>query len=349
MVSVESAVSLAASMVCIAMFVSPAQAALAFKKAGSVGALRINFYTMQLVNCCFWSFYGILLPSTALIFSNLSGLLIAVFCMVLFLSVAKKEEESGKKLLGGMSTHDSIKLVVIALIVTVATLATACIANVSGYHSGALLFMGFAGSAASCVMLASPLQQVKAIVATRNADVLNPSTVVLSVINCFLWTTYGILIGVPFVYVPNAVGQCITLGQLYLLLRYGRSTLPCLRFLHYSRQSAAKSSSDDVSTANISRHDSAHDMTKMVDAAPELPPAVVVTVREASPKLPPSGSFGSSSVPPPSPKLPPGGSISAVSSPKLPLTAAPGFSPKLPVGDASVGNASFSRMTKISA
>jgi solute carrier family 50 protein (sugar transporter) len=345
MSDLASLVSLAASAVCIAMFVSPAQAALMLKKVGSVGALRINFYTMQLVNCCVWASYGLLLSNAAIIFSNVSGLAVAVFCMAIYLQVARSEEATGKQLVGGATVSDSLRLVAMAMFVTGTILAGATVANLSGYATGARTFMGCAGSAASCVMLAAPLQQAQLIVQLRNADVLNPLTVVLSVVNCFLWTTYGLLVANPFIFVPNGIGQLITLGQLLLLLRFGSpAQLPArVRCLHYMQGVTSKGSSDDVPSEDHSRHNSAHDLTIMVetDAARPVgaisPPAgAAAMAMVATPKLASgNGSFSAAPKMMVTPKLAPSATLQ--SSPKLStsvdggsFSSRPTATPKLP-------------------
>ena len=299
-------VSAAATVVCVAMLGSPAQAAWAFKKAGTVGALRINFYTMQMVNCTFWAFYGILISSVAVTLSNVCGVCVAVFCICLFLSVARNEESAGKKLTSGSSVRESATFVFIGVVFATVVLVGDTFAIFSGYQDDVVTFMGFAGSVTSCVMLASPLQQAKYIIQSRNADVLNPSTVFLAVVNCLLWIVYGLLTANPFIWAPNGIGLAITLGQLYLLLRYGHIALPSyLRAFHVSRRSVGKSSSDDVSVPP-SRHESVHDMSKMIDDATiatssDASPSTETVAREkvtvvitappiqASPKLAPEG------------------------------------------------------------
>lgn len=61
---------------------------------------------------------------------------------------------------------------------------------------------------------------------TRQVDDLSFGMVWLYVTNCALWLAYGVLAGLPPVWLTNGVALAISLVQLALKVRYGRANNP---------------------------------------------------------------------------------------------------------------------------
>ena len=67
-------------------------------------------------------------------------------------------------------------------------------------------------------MYASPLNTIIQIIQTRSAASIYWPLSLAATINCFMWVSYGIVIGDPFYYVPSGLSACFGLVQLALKL-----------------------------------------------------------------------------------------------------------------------------------
>jgi Uncharacterized conserved protein len=73
-----------------------------------------------------------------------------------------------------------------------------------------------------CVVLfASPLSALKSVIQTKCAKSIPLPFTLTCILNCFLWTVYGIDMGDFNIYFPNLLGLLSSLAQFGLILFYG--------------------------------------------------------------------------------------------------------------------------------
>lgn len=84
------------------------------------------------------------------------------------------------------------------------------------------MFVSILGYTAAAIGSMLMLPQVIRSWRTRAVDDLSFAMVLLYVTNCALWLAYGVLTGLPPVWLTNAIALAISLAQLALKLRYGR-------------------------------------------------------------------------------------------------------------------------------
>lgn len=84
------------------------------------------------------------------------------------------------------------------------------------------MFVSVVGYSAAAVGTVLMLPQVIRSWRTRRVDDLSFAMVGLYVTNCALWLAYGLLSGLPPVWITNAAALVISLMQLVLKIRYGR-------------------------------------------------------------------------------------------------------------------------------
>jgi solute carrier family 50 protein (sugar transporter) len=92
------------------------------------------------------------------------------------------------------------------------------------YHHAQVLTVGIAANINLVFFLAAPLSSILVVVRHQNSSSIHGPTMMASIANCSLWSTYGLLaIHDPFIYLPNIIGLVISIVQLLLFLCY-RST-----------------------------------------------------------------------------------------------------------------------------
>lgn len=199
----------AAPAVSSGVFLSPVPTIMNIMRDKSVGNLPLLPYSSMCVNAFMWMTYGILKKDSKIWSPNLFGLL----CGLNYFRQFKKHSNGAKNLPGTASQHVTYSSLIIALTALTAftlesDLASAIIGKV------AVLF---------CVILfASPLAALKNVIKTRNASSIPLPFTLTCILNCFLWSVYGIDLKDFNIYFPNLLGLMSSLAQLGLILFYGK-------------------------------------------------------------------------------------------------------------------------------
>eukprot|EP00752_Nemacystus_decipiens_P016216 g14501.t1 len=83
-------------------------------------------------------------------------------------------------------------------------------------------FLGLAASAATAVQYAAPLTELVKVVNRRSTDGLSLLLAAVSLICSSLWACYGVMLGDPFIYVPNVMGVLFSATQCSLFWVFPR-------------------------------------------------------------------------------------------------------------------------------
>lgn len=80
--------------------------------------------------------------------------------------------------------------------------------------------IGLLASFMAVVMFVSPLDQIRNILRIKKSDEVTPVLYGAMVINCSLWTVYGLGISNWFIVMPNAIGVMLGMVTLGVIFRY---------------------------------------------------------------------------------------------------------------------------------
>mmetsp|Transcript_20295 Transcript_20295/g.46112 ORF Transcript_20295/g.46112 Transcript_20295/m.46112 type:complete len:238 (-) Transcript_20295:90-803(-) len=80
--------------------------------------------------------------------------------------------------------------------------------------------LGITANVLCLTLFASPLSTAAIVIQTKSAASINPIFAVMQVVNCTMWTTYGLAINDIFLLIPNALGLVLGLMQCALLFLY---------------------------------------------------------------------------------------------------------------------------------
>lgn len=218
---VYSVITSTAAVFSIMMNISPILAIVRLEKAGTVGSGTITFFGAQMYNCVTWATYGFLLWSWPLMIPCTLGNCVSMYSMLVFLTVARREEKTGKQLLS--TTYAKSVLTAVFFIVISWIHLFLCVGFLSsGNPTSARTMTGWEGSVACVVMLSAPLGVFKEIVRLKNAESLQPVMVGCASVNTTLWTIAGFMKMDPFLIIPNGLCFLACAAQAALLLKYGR-------------------------------------------------------------------------------------------------------------------------------
>jgi len=104
--------------------------------------------------------------------------------------------------------------------------SAAAIAGIAGVTAfvdigTAKTILGFSGVAVCLAMFGGPLQVLKEVIDTKSTKNLPAPMAVATVVNCSLWSSYGVLLNDPFIYFPNGLGLASGIAQCTLLAKFG--------------------------------------------------------------------------------------------------------------------------------
>ncbi|GET89955.1 hypothetical protein, unknown function [Leishmania tarentolae] len=210
-----------ASLFSVIMNASPVITIRRLEQAGTVGASTVTFYGAQMYNAITWTSYGIFAVSYPLLISNILGNAVSTYCSLVFLTVARREEKSGRTL-QSTTYSKSVVTYTFFFVLSVAHVLLSVILTMSGQPETAKTITGYEGSVACIVMLSAPLLAFKHIVATKNAEVLAPVMVSCALLNTLFWVIAGCMTNDMFIAVPNFLCFLACCAQVALLMIYGR-------------------------------------------------------------------------------------------------------------------------------
>lgn len=218
---VKSVVSISATTASVCMVASPILTVTGMRKDHSIGVMTITFFCAQYANCNVWAMYGIQNSAIPVILCNVFGSVVATYCVLSFLTVARVEERSGNAL-KATTYRTCLQTTIITAGFLLAVLSLVlCLCNFVNFTTAARV-NGLIGGCCSVFMLSSPLGMAVDIIASKNAEGLQPVTLSFATLNSILWFLYGLLNTDLNIAIPNALCTGACLFQFFLLLRYGR-------------------------------------------------------------------------------------------------------------------------------
>ncbi|KEG12831.1 solute carrier family 50 (sugar transporter) [Trypanosoma grayi] len=220
MVSFTGFVSVSATAASICMVGAPVVTVRKMEKQRSVGAMTPLYFSAQLASCAVWSIYGVMQDAFGVILCNAIGNAIATYCLLVFLSVARREEKSGHRIANTTYKKSQTTVMIAISFIACASLLIVCLASVK--PPAAKTLNGLLGSCCSVFMLSSPLALAGAIIKNKNAEGLAPLTITFALANTSLWCLYALLKRDIFIFVPNLLGIAACLFQFLLFFMYGQ-------------------------------------------------------------------------------------------------------------------------------
>eukprot|EP00756_Hemistasia_phaeocysticola_P061530 Hpha_TRINITY_DN49_c0_g1::TRINITY_DN49_c0_g1_i1::g.110158::m.110158/K15382/SLC50A, SWEET; solute carrier family 50 (sugar transporter) len=204
------------------LIVSPAPTLWGVRQKRSTGGLPLLPYSMMVANAYTQSVFALLLGDFSILAANLSGLVFgAIFCGV-WLKYAQRRSDGHRPLLGA-----GVMMVVVTLIA--GTLHRTTAAQVVG-TIGVVTVIG---------LFSGPLAVMRQVIRDKNTSALPAPFAVASLLNCTLWSCYGVLVLVePLVWFPNVLGWFSAVAQLALVVYFGGCSKPARRSPRSSPQHA---------------------------------------------------------------------------------------------------------------
>lgn len=200
---------------------SPVFAIRQMEACGSIGSNTITFFAAQMYSAIVWVSYGVLTGSIPLMVANVLGNAVGTYCILVFLSVARREEKAGHKLIS-TTYMTSLLTAVLFLLLSWAHLIVNMVVLTAGKVSTAAAITGVEGTFSAIFMLSSPLMLFSHIIKTKNAETLQPLMVTFAFGNTFCWTIAGVMSRDPVVFICNVLCCSAVCAQIALLLIYGR-------------------------------------------------------------------------------------------------------------------------------
>ncbi|EPY32380.1 solute carrier family 50 (sugar transporter) [Strigomonas culicis] len=189
-------------------------------QAGSIGPSTVTFYGAQLFSGVTWCSYAVYADSIPILISSGVGNAVSTYCMLTFLSVARVEERSGKRLIA-TTYAKSVLTAGLFVLLGWAHLAMSILLVLHGRSSVAYYVTGWEASVASVVMLSAPMAMFPHIIRNKDASSLAPLTILFGLGNTVGWTIAGIMKFDIFILMTNLLCALACAAQMALYLRYG--------------------------------------------------------------------------------------------------------------------------------
>jgi len=200
----------AAPIVSSGVFLSPVPTVQNIMADQDVGKLPLLPYSSMVVSAFLWTSYGLLKKDSKVWAPNAFGL----FCGInYFYQFQKNCSVKAKDLPGTVSQH---------IQGTTAFIALACLLAATLSVEVASNLIGKLGVFVCVVLFASPLVALKTVIQTKSAKSIPLPFTLTCILNCFLWTVYGIDVRDFNIFFPNFLGLLASLAQFGVILFYGK-------------------------------------------------------------------------------------------------------------------------------
>eukprot|EP00759_Apiculatamorpha_spiralis_P048496 PhF_6_TR43674/c0_g1_i1/m.67116/K15382/SLC50A, SWEET; solute carrier family 50 (sugar transporter) len=186
----------------IGMFSYPLRAAREMTANQTIGNTNPALYSAMLVNCLLWTAYGVITDKITIVICNAVGIVVSSYTLAVFMLLAMQATRP-----------------YIAVVTTVLGLSFVLLHETRNDESF-VDYLGILGNIASCVMFASPLSGLRAVVASGRADSIPIGQVWLNTCTALSWCLYGIATSQGYVVAPNGIGLLLCAVQIGLYIRY---------------------------------------------------------------------------------------------------------------------------------
>jgi len=235
------------------MFSSPLKAVLHARKMKDLGSLNPIPWSIILLNCFGWSFYGCLRKDYFVFWSNFPAICLSIFyCLTAFQLL------STRNLKGDSTTLTILEVIFIGgsffwgIISMVATIVLP-----SSQLENSIVLIGCASCLCTVSYYASPLTTIKQVCVTRDASSLYLPLIIANLINSILWVVYGTSIGDPIIYAPNALGLIFSIFQILVVMTFAKwGKIPVSQSLRrlLTQQTSDGDGGGEVAAADVDIH-----------------------------------------------------------------------------------------------
>jgi solute carrier family 50 protein (sugar transporter) len=184
-----------------------------------VNSLPLLPYSSMIANCFLWLTYGVLIQESKIWFTNLVGLILAVFYFIRFTKVAPAKSPS---LPGSVRQHWQACLSVVGVTMMWIALCYLTVRRKGMWMAYAAATIGNVAVLFCLLMFASPLSALRTVIQTKSAKSIPLPYSMATCLNCFLWSVAGLgEFGDFNIYFPNLLGLTCGLFQVALKIIYG--------------------------------------------------------------------------------------------------------------------------------
>jgi solute carrier family 50 protein (sugar transporter) len=191
------------------LYLGPLSAHLAARRTGELGPLNPLLSSFILANTVGCVSFGFVLRDPYVLYSNLPGLYVALFYTLVVHRVVSSSALARK----------------IELIVTFWGVFWGVINSVvlfADNHDLAVALTGWGCFTTSLFMFGVPLTVVRTVVTTKDTSLINRGFLVMQIVNCSMWTIYGIFTSNLVIILGNAIGLVLGLLQAGLVMAFPR-------------------------------------------------------------------------------------------------------------------------------
>ena len=199
----------------IVVFLAPLPTIRGVVRVRSIGHLPLLPYSSMVASAFLWLMYGIMKREQSIWFANGVGFVLGCYYTFQFTKCVPNWLSPLPTLPGTVQQH----MRAIGAVVVV-TLFLAILQPVGKGTSAGII--GNGGVLLCVAMFASPLAALRVVLQTKSAKAIPLPFTIASVVNCLLWVITGLFqMKDANIYVPNILGLCFGLIQVYLKVIYG--------------------------------------------------------------------------------------------------------------------------------
>eukprot|EP00735_Rhodelphis_limneticus_P001743 TRINITY_DN1241_c0_g1::TRINITY_DN1241_c0_g1_i1::g.26799::m.26799 TRINITY_DN1241_c0_g1::TRINITY_DN1241_c0_g1_i1::g.26799 ORF type:complete len:321 (+),score=52.18,sp/Q8LBF7/SWET7_ARATH/32.54/2e-21,MtN3_slv/PF03083.11/3.9e-15,MtN3_slv/PF03083.11/9.2e+03,MtN3_slv/PF03083.11/1.3e-18 TRINITY_DN1241_c0_g1_i1:48-965(+) len=173
----------------------------------SIGDFSVLPFLSLAVNCVIWVIYGVLKSAPAVVWPNVSGMLLGFLYLRLYHSYATPAQRT--------DLANNWYLPAIGILGTVLML------TVFAPTALAVHYIGLIGCVLAVLLLSSPLAVLRTVLKNRNTAAMPFATSLGGFLNSLSWTLYGLLVANDImIWGPNALGFLASTVQMILLFTF---------------------------------------------------------------------------------------------------------------------------------
>jgi len=198
--------SVLATAITIAVFLSPWKTIQEIKNNKSVGSISCVPFISSFMNCLLWISYGYLVQNSTVGLVNVVGLVSSIYYIFVYYSAASRlEKEKLNKTIAFAAT------ILAAVFFYVFVMSD---------ENDVRFNMGIFASVFSIIMFGAPLGQMLTVIRTKSTESMIFPLAIMSELCATAWTLFGYMINDKFVMVPNGIAVVLSAAQLALFVLY---------------------------------------------------------------------------------------------------------------------------------
>lgn len=203
----EVVVPAAGAIISTLMYAAPLKHIIKASLNKSLGDLNAIPFAVTVANTIIWLTYGLLKKDPFITAPNALGVVMSVFTTITAFGLA---DEQARERVRQIVCLEAVILPLLGVVTAFAY----------RQPSEALFLWGLAGNVISMVYYSAPLSTMAEVIRTRNSSSILLPLTLMNLTNAILWTTYGLAVLDPYVWLPNGIGTALSLAQLALAMLY---------------------------------------------------------------------------------------------------------------------------------